>query len=172
MIGRWFFMSINVFFSDHPPIVYLIAGWEIISKNDPFMTFGTIVAFTTLQSRIFFPIGQLLSVQVDVQGALALFDRIFEYLDMPIDIQDASNAYALVPAESQGRITFKDVTFTYKRDIPEVLLSLVDTNGNSKGDKNGLVGAKRSSLLAGMSKSPMQQLELVEPVEEVYRVLR
>ncbi|HEY4032985.1 MAG TPA: ABC transporter ATP-binding protein, partial [Ktedonobacteraceae bacterium] len=60
MIGRWFFMFINVFFSVTPPIVYLIAGWQIISKSDPFMTFGTIVAFTTLQSRIFFPIGQLL----------------------------------------------------------------------------------------------------------------
>ncbi|HWS83045.1 MAG TPA: ABC transporter ATP-binding protein, partial [Ktedonobacteraceae bacterium] len=89
MIGRWFFMFINVFFSVTPPIVYLIAGWQMISRSDSFMTFGTIVAFTTLQSRIFFPIGQLLTVQVDVQGALALFDRIFEYLDMSIDIQDA-----------------------------------------------------------------------------------
>jgi len=168
MIGRWFFMFINVFFSVTPPIVYLIAGWQIISKNDPFMTFGTIVAFTTLQSRIFFPIGQLLSVQVDVQGALALFDRIFEYLDMPIDIKDAPNADALVPAERQGQIAFKDVTFAYKRDIPEVLLGRVDTN--SKGDKNGLVGAKYPSLLAGISKSPMRQLESVEPVEPVEEV--
>ena len=165
MIGRWLFMFINVFFSVTPPIVYLIAGWQIISKSDPFMTFGTIVAFTTLQSRIFFPIGQLLTVQVDVQGALALFDRIFEYLDMPVDIKDAPNAYALVPAESQGRITFRNVTFTYKRDVPEVLLGLVDSN--SKGDKNGLFQAKHPSLLAGMPKSPMQQSEPVEAIEEV-----
>jgi len=165
MIGRWFFMFINVFFSVTPPIVYLIAGWQIISKSDPFMTFGTIVAFTTLQSRIFFPIGQLLSVQVDVQGALALFDRIFEYLDMPIDIKDVPNAYALAPAESQGRITFRNVTFTYKRDVPEVLLGLVDSN--SKGDKNGLVQAKHPSLLTGMPKSPAQQSDLVKAVEEV-----
>src|SRR5260370_6344926 len=165
MIGRWFFMFINVFFSVTPPIVYLIAGWQIISKSDPFMTFGTIVAFTTLQSRIFFPIGQLLSVQVDVQGALALFDRIFEYLDMPIDIKDVPNAYALAPAESQGRITFRNVTFTYKRDVPEVLLGLVDSN--SKGDKNGLVQAKHPSLLTGMPKSPTQQSDLVTAVEEV-----
>ncbi len=165
MIGRWLFMFINVFFSVTPPIVYLIAGWQIISKSDPFMTFGTIVAFTTLQSRIFFPIGQLLTVQVDVQGALALFDRIFEYLDMPIDIKDAPNASALVPAESQGRITFRNVTFTYKRDVPEVLLGLEDSN--SKGDKNGLFQAKHPSLLAGMPKSPMQQSDPVEAVEEV-----
>lgn len=189
MIGRWFFMFINVFFSVTPPIVYLIAGWQIISKSDPFMTFGIIVAFTTLQSRMFFPIGQLLSVQVDVQGALALFDRIFEYLDMPIDIKDAPNAYALLPEESQGQITFRDVTFTYKRDVPEVMLGLIDNhskganNGlvtnslrsstnlsvsksDAKGQKNGLVQVKPSPLVS-ISESSGRQSELVEAVEEV-----
>jgi ATP-binding cassette subfamily B protein len=180
MIGRWFFMFINIFFSVTPAIVYLIAGWQIISKNNPFLTFGTIVAFTTLQSRLFFPIGQLLSVQVDIQGALALFDRIFEYLDMTIDIQDAPNAYALVPAESQGRITFRDVTFTYKRDVPEVLLGLVGNKG--KGDKNGLVGnasngnsngnknrqieVKNSPLLVDIARASEQQSGPVGPAEE------
>ena len=82
MIGRWFFMFINIFFSITPAIVYLVAGWQIITDSDPFMTLGRIVAFTTLQSRLFFPVGQLLTIQVEVQGALALFDRIFEYLDM------------------------------------------------------------------------------------------
>ena len=177
MIGRWFFMFINIFFSVTPAIVYLIAGWQIISKNDPFLTFGTIVAFTTLQSRLFFPIGQLLSVQVDVQGALALFDRIFEYLDMTIDIQDAPNAYALAPAESHGRITFRDVTFTYKRDVPEVLLGLVGNNGkgnkngsignsNGKGDKNSQIEVKKPSSLAETAKASEQQSGPVEPVEE------
>jgi ATP-binding cassette subfamily B protein len=179
MIGRWLFMFINVFFSITPPIVYLIAGWQMITKSDPFMTFGTIVAFTTLQSRLFFPIGQLLSVQVDVQGALALFDRIFEYLDMPIDITDTPNAYSLVPQESQGRITFRNVTFTYKRDVPEVLLGLID--GHSKGEKNGLVNtAPRSSVNLSMNNSKsqgqkdgliqanaVQQSGPVEAIEEV-----
>jgi ATP-binding cassette subfamily B protein len=179
MIGRWLFMFINVFFSITPPIVYLIAGWQMITKSDPFMTFGTIVAFTTLQSRLFFPIGQLLSVQVDVQGALALFDRIFEYLDMPIDITDTPNADSLVPQESQGRITFRNVTFTYKRDVPEVLHGLLD--GHSKGEKNGLVNtAPRSSVNLSMNKSKsqgqkdgliqanaVQQSGPVEAIEEV-----
>jgi ATP-binding cassette subfamily B protein len=169
MVGRWFFMFINAFFSVTPPIVYLIAGWQIISKSDPFMTFGTIVAFTTLQSRIFFPIGQLLSVQVDVQGALALFDRIFEYLDLPIDIEDAPNSYALVPAGSAGRITFKEVTFTYHRDVPEILSDLAKNNG--KVDKSNPVGTKPLSLLARMSKSSRQSVEplasSIEPEEEI-----
>ena len=185
MIGRWFFMFINIFFSVTPAIVYLIAGWQIISKNNPFLTFGTIVAFTTLQSRLFFPIGQLLSVQVDIQGALALFDRIFEYLDMTIDIQDAPNAYALVPAESQGRITFRDVTFTYKRDVPEVLLGLVGnkgkgnknglvgnaSNGNSNGNKNRQIEVKNSPLLVDIARASEQQLGPVGLRRRLFLVL-
>lgn len=117
MIGRWFFMFINVFFSVTPAIVYLVAGLQIIhSPANPPITLGQIVAFTTLQSRLFFPIGQLLTIQVDVQGALALFDRIFEYLDMPIDIKNKPDALNLDPAEVRGEIAFKDVSFTYQRD--------------------------------------------------------
>ncbi|GCE11159.1 ABC transporter ATP-binding protein [Tengunoibacter tsumagoiensis] len=116
LIGRWFFMFINVFFSITPPIVYLVAGLQVINHSDPFMTVGKIVAFTTLQSRLFFPVGQLMSLQVEIQGALALFDRIFEYLDLPIDIQDAPHAQRLNPHEVQGQVAFKDVSFTYRRD--------------------------------------------------------
>jgi ATP-binding cassette subfamily B protein len=138
MIGRWFFMFIGTFFSVTPAVVYLVAGWQII--NNPLhsgITLGGIVAFTTLQSRLFFPIGQLLSVQVDIQGALALFDRIFEYLDLPIDIQDAPNALHLINDDVRGEVTFNDVSFTYKRD--EAINSLIglDTNGKTNGSAHG-----------------------------------
>ncbi|GHO68602.1 multidrug ABC transporter ATPase [Ktedonobacter sp. SOSP1-52] len=119
LIGRWFFMFIGTFFSVIPAIVYLIAGAQIINHAPIFggyMTLGTIVTFTTLQSRIFFPIGQLLSVQVDVQGALALFDRIFEYLDMPIEIKDKPNALKLQAEQIRGEVAFDHVAFAYKRD--------------------------------------------------------
>ncbi|HTK08900.1 MAG TPA: ABC transporter ATP-binding protein, partial [Ktedonobacteraceae bacterium] len=120
MIGRWFFMFIGTFFSIMPAVVYLIAGWQIIDRvpllGQEHMTFGIIVAFTTLQSRLFFPIGQLLSVQVDIQGALALFDRIFEYLDLPIDIQDKTNALRLKPDQVRGDVTFRNVSFTYYQE--------------------------------------------------------
>ncbi len=139
MIGRWFFMFINIFFSITPAIIYLVAGLQIIHSPNPLqagITLGGIVAFTTLQSRLFFPIGQLLSIQVDIQGALALFDRIFEYLDLPVDIQDAPNALKLNSEEIHGEVSFKNVSFTYKRDEPTVLSGLGDTqkgeNGNSK----------------------------------------
>jgi ATP-binding cassette subfamily B protein len=119
MIGRWFFMFIGTFFSVMPAVVYLAAGWQIIHRVPIFgadMSFGTIVAFTTLQSRLFFPVGQLLNIQVEIQGALALFDRIFEYLDLSIDITDKPNALQLKPEEVRGEVTFKDVMFAYKRD--------------------------------------------------------
>lgn len=119
MIGRWFFMFMGTFFSVIPAVVYLIAGWQIIFHQPILgisMTFGTIVAFTTLQSRLFFPVGQLLNIQVEIQGALALFDRIFEYLDLPVDIKDKPDALHLIPAKVRGEITFKDVSFHYKRN--------------------------------------------------------
>jgi len=115
MIGRWFFMFIGIFFSITPAIVYLVAGTQII-HNPLSFSIGGIVAFTTLQSRLFFPVGQLLSIQVDVQGALALFDRIFEYLDLPIEIQDKPKALQLKVNDVRGEINFKDVSFTYKSD--------------------------------------------------------
>src|SRR5438270_5580790 len=135
MIGRWFFMFIGTFFSITPAVVYLVAGLQII--NNPLhagISLGGIVAFTTLQSRLFFPIGQLLSVQVDIQGALALFDRIFEYLDLKIEITDAPNALHLNSNEVCGEITFKNVSFTYKRDDPSGLNGLFAPEDNSNGN--------------------------------------
>jgi ATP-binding cassette subfamily B protein len=133
MIGRWFFMIIGVFFSIMPAVVYLVAGWQIITRADPFLTLGIIVAFTTLQTRIFFPIGQLLQVQVEIQGALALFDRIFEYLDMPIDIQDAPNAEVLKPEQVQGRVEFRDVSFSYQRDDTAGIVSSIPIEAANDG---------------------------------------
>ncbi|HCI81149.1 MAG TPA: ABC transporter, partial [Ktedonobacter sp.] len=78
MIGRWFMMLIGSFFSIMPAIIYLVAGFQIIFRQHGALSLGDIVAFTTLQSRIFFPVGQLLGIQIEIQGALALFDRIFE----------------------------------------------------------------------------------------------
>src|SRR6266487_5415415 len=135
MIGRWFFMFIGIFFSITPAIVYLVAGLQIINNTHTAITLGGIVAFTTLQSRLFFPIGQLLSIQVEVQGALALFDRIFEYLDLPIEIQDSPGALYLNPDNARGDVTFRNVTFAYKRDEPGVLSGLSDKQDseNSNG---------------------------------------
>jgi ATP-binding cassette subfamily B protein len=140
MIGRWFFMFIGIFFSITPAIVYLVAGLQIIHNPvHPPISLGGIVAFTTLQSRLFFPIGQLLNIQVDVQGALALFDRIFEYLDLPIEIRDKPKALQLKVNEVQGEINFTDVSFTYKRDDYGLLRAPASPKQNGDRQEKGKV---------------------------------
>jgi ATP-binding cassette, subfamily B, bacterial len=118
MVGRGFFALVQIFFSIMPAFVYLVAGWLFLGGSlgtDPAAITGTIVAFTTLQSRLFFPMGQLLNLNVEVQSALALFDRIFEYLDLERDIVNRDGALALKPAEVRGEVTLEDVWFRYDR---------------------------------------------------------
>ncbi len=122
MVGRWFFMFISTFFTITPAVVYYVAGRMILSTPPgvtPAITVGGIVAFTTLQRGLFFPLGQLLNVQVELQGALALFDRIFEYLDLPIEIANKPGAVVLDPQRVRGRITFDHVTFRYDQSIEQ-----------------------------------------------------
>lgn len=117
MVGRGFFALVQVFFSVMPAFVYLVGGWLFLNGGlgeNPNQIVGTIVAFTTLQSRLFFPMGQLLNVQVEIQSALALFDRIFEYLDLEREIVDKDGAIELDPAEVRGEISFKDAWFRYE----------------------------------------------------------
>ena len=88
-------MIIGTIFSIMPAFVYWLAGTLAANGSPDAPTAGTIVAFTTLQSRLFFPLGQLLGIQVEIQGSLALFDRIFEYLEMDPEIVDAPDAVAM-----------------------------------------------------------------------------
>jgi ATP-binding cassette subfamily B protein len=113
MIGRSFFAVVGTFFSITPALVYLVAGWELSRNPVSAITAGTLVAFTTLQSRLFFPVGSMLQVSTEVQSSMALFDRVFEYLDMPQEIHDAPNARTLSRAEVRGSVRFSDVWFHY-----------------------------------------------------------
>jgi ATP-binding cassette, subfamily B, bacterial len=126
MVGRWFFMIIGTVFSITPAFVYWLAGYLAVNHDPSAPTIGSIVAFTTLQSRLFFPIGQLLNVQVEIQGALALFDRIFEYLEMDPVIVDAPDAVDLDAAPVAGRIRFRDVSFRYPSAPPRPVETTAD----------------------------------------------
>jgi ATP-binding cassette subfamily B protein len=117
MIGSWLFMVMGVVFSITPAVVYLVAGLQMIENpGHARVTLGGIVAFTTLQMGLFSPLGYLLHVHVELQGALALFDRIFEYLDLPLEIRDAPHAIHLHPEAVRGHVRFNHVSFTYPRD--------------------------------------------------------
>jgi ATP-binding cassette subfamily B protein len=127
MIGRWFFMIVGTIFSITPAFVYWLAGFLAINGDPSAPTIGDIVAFTTLQSRLFFPLGQLLNVQVEIQGALALFDRIFEYLEMKPSIVDEPDAVDLAAEPVAGRIRFRDVSFRYPTAPPKVVADAAAT---------------------------------------------
>lgn len=115
MVGRSLFAVVQVFFSAAPAFVYLVAGLVLTGHGSP-ITAGTIVAFTTLQSRLFFPIGQMLQVSVEVQASLALFERIFDYLAMEHDIVDSPAARVLPPSSIRGEVAFDHVFFHYEHE--------------------------------------------------------
>jgi ATP-binding cassette subfamily B protein len=108
MAGRWVMATIQTTFAVMPAAVYWVGG--IAFAHGYAITVPTLVAFTTLQTRLFFPVGSMLSVGVDVQTSLALFDRIFEYLDQPVDIDEKPDAVAVAPA---GDVVYDHVWFKY-----------------------------------------------------------
>jgi len=113
MIGQVFFTLVRTFFTLAPVIVYAAALVVAVRATGTELTAGTIVAFTTLQSRIFFPTVQLFQTAVELRTSLAMFDRIFEYLDVTPDIVDAPDATVLDRDHVHGTVTFGDVRFTY-----------------------------------------------------------
>jgi ATP-binding cassette, subfamily B, bacterial len=113
MAGRWMMATIQFAFAAQPAIIYWLAGQSFLGNT---ISIGTVVAFTTLQTRLLFPIQSLLSVQTDVQSSLALFDRIFEYLDLPVEIVEAEHPVVLRPDELLGDVRFEHVSFRYGAD--------------------------------------------------------
>jgi ATP-binding cassette subfamily B protein len=116
MLGAWLFAATMALFSVAPVLVYLIAGYQLINSDNPPLTIGTIVAFTALQSRLVgprSPINDLLGLRVQLQGSLALFDRIYDFLDLPIMIQDKPDAKQLDVASLRGEVVFDRVWFAY-----------------------------------------------------------
>jgi ATP-binding cassette, subfamily B, bacterial len=109
MAGRWVMSSIQMSFAIMPAAVYWFGGLAL-AHGSTALTVPTLVAFTTLQTRLFFPVGSLLGVGLDVQTSLALFDRIFEYLDEPVDIEEKPDA---IDAGAAGDVVFDDVSFGY-----------------------------------------------------------
>ena len=134
MAGRWMMASIQTTFAVMPAAVYWFGGLALAHSSSHAITVPTLVAFTTLQTRLFFPVGSLLGVGLDVQTSLALFDRIFDYLDQPVDIAERSDARSL---QTAGDVVFQDVWFRYGADawtLRDVSFSV------PAGSKTALVG--------------------------------
>jgi ATP-binding cassette, subfamily B, bacterial len=120
MAGRWRMSSVQMTFAILPALVYWFAGQSIASGAQE-ITIGTVVAFTTLQTRLLFPILSLLGVGIEVQTSLALFHRIFEYLDLPVDIAERRDPVDLDPERVRGDVRFEGVAFGYDPDVPPIL---------------------------------------------------
>ncbi len=155
MVGRWFFMIIGTIFSITPAFVYWLAGYLAIQNDPTAPTIGDIVAFTTLQSRLFFPLGQLLNVQVEIQGALALFDRIFEYLELDPVIVDAPDAVDLSAQPVAGRIRFRDVSFTYPTPPPVEAAASGDGEDEADAASEAEAASASASEQAGPAADPL-----------------
>jgi ATP-binding cassette subfamily B protein len=129
MTGQGFFALVQAFFGITPAIIYLVAGLTLEGGSGAAISAGTIVAFTTLQTRLFFPIVQLLRVSVEIQSSLALFERVFEYLDLESDIVDAPDALRLDPRSVKGEVALRDVIFEYPESSPLAAAAAASTDG-------------------------------------------
>jgi ATP-binding cassette subfamily B protein len=142
MAGRWRMASVQMSFAIMPAAVYWFAGYSSVHGH-AVISIGTVVAFTTLQTRLLFPMQQLLSVGLEVQTSLALFGRIFEYLDLPIDIVERPGASPLGSAAT-GRdgvaceVRLEDVWFRYRPDGPWTLQEIAAEM--PAGTRTALVG--------------------------------
>lgn len=123
MVGRSFFALTQAFFGISPALLYLVAGLQLHGgSSGGVISAGTLVAFTTLQTRLLMPINQLLQVSVDVRSSAALFRRVFEYMDLTPAIADAPGAVTLDTDAVRGRLELDDVRFRYgpsERDAAE-----------------------------------------------------
>jgi ATP-binding cassette subfamily B protein len=119
MIGHSFFAVVMTFLSISPAFIYLLAGYMMSGDGPSLVSFGTIIAFTTLQSRLYFPVGRLLQVSVELQSSMALFERIYGYLDLKQDIQDAPDAGPPDLTRVTGGIKFDSVRVNYSRSYGE-----------------------------------------------------
>jgi ATP-binding cassette subfamily B protein len=135
MAGRWRMASVQMSFAIMPAAVYWFAG-ESIAHGGNAISIGTVVAFTTLQTRLLFPMQSLLSVGLDVQTSLAMFARIFEYLDLPVDIREREHPVEL--RDVRGDVAFEDVWFRYDEDAPWTL-----------SEVNALVPAGTTTAIVG-----------------------
>jgi ATP-binding cassette subfamily B protein len=178
MSGQWFFALVQVFFSAIPAIIYLVSGWLITGGVD--ISIGTIVAFTTVQARLLFPLMGLMRVVLDIQTSQALFARIFEYLDLTPEIINPKNPEKLDQSKL-GNVEFQNVSFSYPGAESETLkgidlkinrgqyVALVGPSGSGKTTISYLIPrlyevTSGKVLFAGSDVRNLKQTDLIEHI--------
>jgi ATP-binding cassette subfamily B protein len=142
MAGKWQQSTISITFAAVPAVTYWLGGLAL--TGGPTVSIGTLVAFTTLQSSLFNPLNALLRTGVQVQSSLALFARIFEYLDLPIDIVESPSPVVL-PAV-RGDVRLSDVSFAYEPGAPTLTDVSLDVPAGSTLAVVGATGSGKTTL--------------------------
>ncbi|MFH5232631.1 ABC transporter ATP-binding protein [Antrihabitans spumae] len=146
LAGRWRMASMSIIFAAIPAIIYLGAGLPMTAGT---MTIGTLVAFTALQAGLFRPLMGLLNVGVALTSSLALFARIFEYLDLPIDVDDPADPVVVDPARVSGHVRIDAVTFAYPGSDTAALVDVdIDVPAGTTLAIVGETGSGKSTLAA------------------------
>ncbi len=142
MAGKWQQSTISITFAAVPAVTYWLGGLALAGGSA--VSIGTLVAFTTLQSSLFNPLNALLRTGVQVQSSLALFARIFEYLDLPVDIVESPSPVAL--PEVRGDVRFSDVSFAYEPGAPTLIDVSLEVPAGSTLAVVGATGSGKTTL--------------------------
>ncbi|HEY2790835.1 MAG TPA: ABC transporter ATP-binding protein, partial [Micromonosporaceae bacterium] len=144
LAGRWRMASLSIIFAAIPAIIYLSAGLPFTAGS---MTIGTLIAFTSLQSSLFRPLMGLLNTAVSVISSLALFARIFEYLDLPVEIDDPADPVEIDPERITGHVRFEKLEFSYPgAQAPAVAEVSLDVPAGSTLALVGETGSGKTTL--------------------------
>jgi ATP-binding cassette, subfamily B, bacterial len=144
LAGRWRMASLSIIFAAIPAIIYLAAGLPVTAGT---VSIGTLIAFTTLQNSLFRPLTGLLNTSVSVISSLALFARIFEYLDLPVEVDEPAHPVDIDPAQVTGHVRFEDVSFAYPgADRPAVTGVDLDVPAGSTLALVGETGSGKTTL--------------------------
>jgi len=178
MIGEAFWALMQTTFTLSPAVIYVLAGYMISGQWSIDISSGTIIAFTTLQVRFYFPIGSLLRNAIELQSSMALFERIFEYLDLKPEIVDTQDAINLTPDKVKGIVTFESVRLNYGLSAEERLAGKQPSNSSERWALNGVSFEIQSGQLAafvgpsGAGKSTISYLiaRLYDPTEGIVRI--
>ena len=144
LAGRWRMASLSIIFAAIPAIIYLAAGLPVTAGA---ISIGTLIAFTTLQNSLFRPLTGLLNTSVSVISSLALFARIFEYLDLPVDVDEPAHPVTIDPVQVTGHVRLEDVSFAYPgADRPAVAGIDLDVPAGSTLALVGETGSGKTTL--------------------------